>query len=65
MVCRVDHARDVIACSERAGKLLMVSYQRHLAAGFRYLRSQIRCGELGEIQFVSALQNQRWYLGSR
>lgn len=65
MVCRVDHAHDVIAASERAGRLLMVSYQRHLAAEFRFVRNQVRCGEIGEIQFVSALQDQGWYRGSR
>ncbi len=65
MVCTVEHARQVIARSEEKGKILMISYQRHLAPEFRYVRNQIQAGELGEIQFVSALQDQKWYLGSQ
>ena len=30
MVCTVDHARQVIAKAEATGKVLMISYQRHL-----------------------------------
>ena len=65
MVCTVDHARRVIRKSEEAGKILMISYQRHLEPQFRYVRSQIMAGELGEIQFVAALQDQKWYEGAR
>ena len=32
MVCTVDHAHQVIAKAEESGKVLMVSYQRHLGA---------------------------------
>ena len=65
MVCRVKHAHDVIAKSQEVDKVLMVSYQRHLAAEFRFVRNQIQCGELGDIQFVSALQDQGWYHGTQ
>lgn len=65
MVCRVDHARAAIAKARETGKILMVSYQRHLAPQFRFVRNQIKCGELGEVQFISALQDQRWYEGTR
>ena len=64
MVCTVDHAQQVIARAEETGKVLMVSYQRHLAPQFRYVRNQIQAGELGQIQFISALQDQKWYLGT-
>ncbi len=64
MVCTVDHAHQVIAKAEAADKILMISYQRHLMAQFRYVRNQIMAGELGDIQFVSALQDQRWYQGT-
>ncbi|MYF91757.1 MAG: Gfo/Idh/MocA family oxidoreductase, partial [Gemmatimonadetes bacterium] len=37
MVCTVDHARQVIAKSEETGKVLMISYQRHLQAQYRYV----------------------------
>ena len=64
MVCTVEHARQVIAKAEQVGKVLMVSYQRHLQSQYRYVRNQIRAGEMGEIQFVSALQDQKWYSGT-
>ncbi len=61
MVCSVDHARQAIKRSEEAGKVLMISYQRHLAPEFRFIRNQIRGGEIGEVQFIAALQDQNWY----
>ncbi len=64
MVCTVDHARQVIAKTEEIGKVLMISYQRHLQAQYRYVRNQIAAGELGDIQFISALQDQKWYQGT-
>ena len=64
MVCTVDHARRVIAKAEETGKVLMISYQRHLQAQYRYVRNQIAAGELGDIQFISALQDQKWYQGT-
>ena len=64
MVCTVDHACQVIAKTEEAGKVLMISYQRHLEAQYRYVRNQIAAGELGDIQFISALQDQKWYQGT-
>ncbi len=64
MVCTVEHARQVIAKAEETGKILMISYQRHLQAQYRYVRNQIAAGELGNIQFVSALQDQKWYQGT-
>lgn len=60
MVCSVEHAHTVIAEAEARGKILMIAYQRHLAPQFRYIRNQILAGELGEIQFISALQDQNW-----
>ena len=39
----------------------MVSYQRHLEPVYRFVRNQVRAGDLGEIQFISALQDQGWY----
>ena len=65
MVCTVEHAHKAIARAEEKGKILMVSYQRHLAPEFRYVRNQIQCGELGEIRFISALQDQNWYRGTQ
>ena len=64
MVCTVDHAHQVIAKAEETGKVLMISYQRHLQAQYRYVRNQIAAGELGDIQFISVLQDQKWYQGT-
>ena len=64
MVCTVDHAHQVIDKAEETGKVLMISYQRHLGAQYRFVRNQIMAGELGKIQFISALQDQKWYLGT-
>ncbi len=65
MVCTVDHARQVIARAKAVDRVLMVSYQRHFGAGFRFIRNTIQAGELGEIQFISALQDQNWFRGTR
>jgi len=64
MVCTVAHAKDVIRKAKEVGKTLMISYQRHLMPAFRYVRNQILAGELGKIQFISALQDQNWYRGT-
>jgi predicted dehydrogenase len=61
MVCSVDHAFEVMDKSEAVGKILMVSYQRHLSPTFRFIRSQIQAGEIGEVQFIQAMQDQHWY----
>ena len=61
MVCSVSDAREVIAKAEQVDRILMVSYQRHFAGNFRFIREQIRQGEIGDVQFVSALQDQNWY----
>ncbi|MFH1566470.1 MAG: Gfo/Idh/MocA family oxidoreductase, partial [Gemmatimonadota bacterium] len=65
MVCSVEHARAVIAKAGQVGRILMVAYQRHLMPHFRFVRNQVRCGELGQIQFISALQDQGWLRGTR
>ncbi len=64
MVCTVAHAEQVIGKARETGKILMIAYQRHLMPHFRFVRNQIMAGELGEIQFVSALQDQGWYRGT-
>lgn len=61
MVCSVEHARAVTAKSQEVDRILMVSYQRHLAPTFRFMRNQIVSGEIGTVQFVNALQDQNWY----
>jgi predicted dehydrogenase len=60
MVCTVDHAKKVVAKSEESSKVVLVSYQRHYQPHFRYIKNMIAAGELGRIQFISALQCQNW-----
>jgi predicted dehydrogenase len=60
MVCKVSHAKQIVEKVEKTGKVLLVSYQRHFQGQFRYMRDIIRSGQLGDVQFVSALQCQDW-----
>ena len=65
MVCTADHARQVLARRDEAGKVLLVAYQRHYLPAHLYVKEAIASGELGEIRFVSALQSQGWLKGTR
>jgi len=60
LVCRSTDARTLIRLAEKSGKVLSLSYQRHYEPVFRYMRSEIQKGHLGEIQFVQAMQAQEW-----
>jgi len=65
MVCKVSHAKDVVAKAKEKGKVVLVSYQRHYQPQFRYIKQVIESGELGSVQFISALQSQDWYRGTK
>lgn len=65
MVCTVEHAKEVVAKSEQSSRIVLVSYQRHYQPQFRYIRDVIHSGELGNVQFISALQCQEWLDGTR
>ena len=65
MVCKVEHAQQVLDKANRVGTVVLVSYQRHYHPGFRYIKQTIASGELGEVQFISALQCQNWYKGTQ
>src|SRR5688572_256004 len=65
MVCEVEHAQRVIDHSKSLGKVLLVSYQRHYQPLFRYIKQQIDSGELGDVQYITGLQNQNWYVGTK
>jgi predicted dehydrogenase len=60
LVTTVADAKRVIEARDRAGKVGLVSYQRHFQGEFRYIRSKIASGEFGRPTFVSALQCQEW-----
>lgn len=65
LVTSVADAHKVIEARDRAGKVGMVSYQRHFQAEYRYIREKIRSGEAGEFQFVSSMLGQDWYRWTR
>jgi predicted dehydrogenase len=60
MVTTVSDAHAVIAAQKKAGKVGMVSYQRHFEAIYRKIRDTIRSGEAGEIQYIAGLNCQEW-----
>lgn len=60
LVTTVADAHKVIAAAKSAGKIGMVSYQRHFQPEFRYIRDKIKSGEAGKVTYVQALQGQEW-----
>ncbi len=65
MVCSVADAKKVIRKAERAGRVMMISYQRHFSPAFRFARKMIADGRLGKLTFVAALQAQDWLRGTQ
>lgn len=65
MVCTVEHAQILVNRFKETGKVGLVAYQRHYAPQFRYIKQTIESGKAGEVQFVSALQCQGWYKGTK
>lgn len=60
MTCTSSEAEQLIATSERTGKVLQVSYQRHCEPEFIYIKKAIADGLIGEITSVSASLYQNW-----
>lgn len=65
MVTTVDDAHKVIAARDKAGKVGMVSYQRHFDPVYRKIRDMITSGEAGEIQYIAGLNCQEWKVGTK
>ncbi|HOX38226.1 MAG TPA: Gfo/Idh/MocA family oxidoreductase [Candidatus Brocadiia bacterium] len=63
MVTSIADAKRVLAAEKKSKKVLLLSYQRHYHQIFRYLRRVAKSGQLGEIQFIQALQCQDWKRG--
>ncbi|HEX2036174.1 MAG TPA: Gfo/Idh/MocA family oxidoreductase [Chloroflexota bacterium] len=61
MVNSVREAEAVLRARDAAGKIVLVSYQRHTQPMFTKIKQLIDEGVLGEIEFIQALQNQQWY----
>jgi predicted dehydrogenase len=65
LVTSVEDAHRVIAARDKAGKVGMVSYQRHFQAEYRFIRERIQSGVSGKVQFIAALQGQGWLRGTK
>ncbi len=65
LVTTVADAHRVIQARDKAGKVGMVSYQRHFQAEYRYIKEQIESGATGPVQFIAALQGQNWLRGTK
>lgn len=64
MVCQVDQAKTLMAKIEESGKVFSLSYQRHQQAEFRYVKSVLDSGKMGDIHYIQAFQAQEWYRGT-
>ena len=65
MACTVKQAEELIAEIEEKKKVVLVSYQRHYQPQFRYIKKLIESGEIGTVQFISAMQCQNWMKGTK
>lgn len=65
LVTTVKDAHEVIAARDKAGKVGMVSYQRHFQAEFRYIKAKIESGEAGAVQYIQVFQTQEWLRGTK
>lgn len=65
MVTSTADAHTLIDTWKQSGKVLMISYQRHFMKEFRYARQVIQSGQLGEVQYIAALQAQQWLRATR
>lgn len=60
MTCSTDEARRLLAARDRHGKVLLVGYQRHYQAPYRWVRDAVASGRYGPVHFVEAWQAQDW-----
>lgn len=56
----VEDCQRAIAARDRSHKVGLLSYQRHTNAEYRYLRTLIQSGAIGEVRFASAYLSQEW-----
>jgi len=60
MVTSTSDAIRVVDKSKEENRVVLVSYQRRYQSEFRYIKKIISSEELGDIQFISAFQDQGW-----
>lgn len=64
MACSQKEAKQLIETSERLGKVLQVSYQRHFQPEFLFIRDAIANGTIGKLTSVTASLYQEWGQGT-
>lgn len=60
MVCKVEHAKKLMAKQEETNRIIVLSYQRHFIPQFKYIKQIVDSGQIGDITYVAALQCQNW-----
>ncbi|HUW99782.1 MAG: Gfo/Idh/MocA family oxidoreductase [Phycisphaerae bacterium] len=60
LVCRMDHAREIVRKVRKTGLVLVIGYQRHYGGAYRYIRRAVAAGEIGRIEMVAGFQAQGW-----
>ncbi|MFD2614884.1 Gfo/Idh/MocA family protein [Paenibacillus gansuensis] len=64
MTCSSGEAELLIRTSEKSGKVLQVSYQRHFQPEFMYIRDAISSGAIGKLTSITASLYQEWRQGT-
>jgi predicted dehydrogenase len=64
MACSSDEAKRLIEVSQRTGRLLQVSYQRHFQPEFMYIKEAIASGAIGKLTSITASLYQEWAQGT-
>jgi predicted dehydrogenase len=60
MTCTSQEAEQLLRMSEKAGKVLQVSYQRHFQPSFLYIKQAIESGAIGNLTSITASLYQDW-----
>jgi len=61
MVCKIEHAVDLIETAEENGVVLEIAFQRHFIPTFVAARNFVREGSLGEVKMIALILAQDWY----
>ena len=65
LTCTVEHSEQIEKAAEKAGLVVMVSYQRRFDPAYRYMRDAIATGKLGELRSIAISCGQHWLTGTR
>lgn len=60
MACSLENAKKMVDEARKRNRVLLVSYQRHYASQFIFLKEMINKGELGQLKMISIRLNQDW-----